>query len=180
MNERYGGGERYIAVDLDGTLAAHYWPQEPYHPYRIGTPIVPMVARVRAWLAAGEKVVIFTARVAPGGSAPGFEDDEYLVETIKQHIGDWTLEHIGVRLESTAIKSYHMKEWWDDRSIRVIADIGQPCCDQWEPLCESTITHGDTTFRCARKVHGPNEPPLAKMYVHWDALETTRWSTYSE
>ena len=51
----------WIGVDLDGTLARY----EQYEgPMSIGEPIPEMVDRVKAWLAAGREVRIFTARVS--------------------------------------------------------------------------------------------------------------------
>ena len=56
----------WIGVDLDGTLAEHYWPAKgDYDPTRIGDPIPMMVERVRGWLAEGREVRVFTARGGP-------------------------------------------------------------------------------------------------------------------
>lgn len=113
----------WIGVDLDGTLARHYWPEDgPYDPYRIGEPVVAMVQRVKNWLAEGIEVKIFTARVGP--CEPGFQD----VDRIHREIILWTKKHIGQALEATATKDYMMRELWDDRAVRVIQDIGQRCC----------------------------------------------------
>jgi hypothetical protein len=104
----------WIGVDLDGTLAEHYWPHKgPFDPTRIGEPIAPMVSRVRYWIGQGIEVRIFTARVGP--MQPGtFE------ETMEDNIGPvmiaiwaWTLEHIGVKINATCMKDYAMIELWD-------------------------------------------------------------------
>jgi hypothetical protein len=49
----------WIGVDLDGTLAMYNgWVDETH----IGEPVPAMALRVRAWLAKGHTVKIFTAR----------------------------------------------------------------------------------------------------------------------
>lgn len=101
-----------IAVDLDCTLARY----ESGMAQRgeIGAPIEPMVMRVKTWLNAGLQVVIFTARVSidPDGK-------------IAEQIGDWTEEHIGVRLHATCEKTFGMQEYWDDRAITVEKNTGK-------------------------------------------------------
>ena len=57
--------EGWIGVDLDGTLAEYLGWQGMGH---IGEPIAPMVERVKAWLAEGKDVRIFTARVCSSQS----------------------------------------------------------------------------------------------------------------
>jgi len=97
------------AVDLDGTLAQYDGDVED-----IGPPIPAMVERVKAWLAAGETVKIFTARMA--------HDPDGL---IKRKIQDWTEEHLGQRLEVTNAKDPGMTELWDDRAMRVERNTGE-------------------------------------------------------
>jgi hypothetical protein len=101
----------WIAVDLDGTLA-HYdrWRGVDH----IGEPIGPMVDRVKAWLATGQEVRIFTARVG------GTEDAVCRVAIV-----DWCVKHIGVELPITATKDLKMYELWDDRSICVERNTGR-------------------------------------------------------
>jgi hypothetical protein len=106
----------WIGVDLDGTLARHdRWVDELW----IGDPIQPMVSRVREWLSRGWTVKVFTARVC---SNPGLR--KLPVEVVAEAIGNWTLEHIGYRLEVTCEKDYAMVELWDDRAVQVIANTG--------------------------------------------------------
>jgi len=122
----------WIGCDLDGTLAEHYWSKPggaPYDELLIGKPIMPMVRRVRIWLAAGAEVRVFTARVGPHGSAPGFAVN---LAPIHRAINTWTKEHIGTALEATCTKDYHLIELWDDRAVRVIMDEGVPCCTHAE------------------------------------------------
>lgn len=100
----------WIGVDLDGTLA-HY---EGWNGGDIGKPIPAMVARVKAWLAAGISVRIVTARVS--------------VPLVGTHaaIEAWCVEHIGVALPVTCSKDYAMIELWDDRAVQVIPNTGEP------------------------------------------------------
>lgn len=104
----------WIAVDLDGTLA-HYTRMEPGR--SIGEPIAPMVARVKAWLADGIEVRIFTARASPS-----------LTDHDRFEIEEWCLKHLGRVLPITATKDYRMVELWDDRAVRVRKNQGEPCC----------------------------------------------------
>ena len=103
----------WIGVDLDGTLA-HYdeWEGIEY----IGEPIAPMVNRVKAWLADGIDVRIFTARV--GGSAD-------LAAAARRPIERWCLEHIGRILPITATKDFGLYQLWDDRAVQVECNTGR-------------------------------------------------------
>lgn len=109
----------WIGVDLDGTLA-HYdsWRGVDH----IGSPILPMVNRVKGWLAAGKTVKIFTARVH-GHGVPiiggGTQD-------IKTPIEKWCKEHLGTVLEITNVKDFGMIELWDDRAVQVEVNTGVP------------------------------------------------------
>jgi hypothetical protein len=99
-------------VDLDGTLAEYDGWQGATH---IGRPIPKMVERVKRWLAAGEQVKIFTARVCSNN--PGrFE--------ASQAIDVWCLEVFGQTLPQTAEKDYYMIDCWDDRCVQVVPNLG--------------------------------------------------------
>jgi hypothetical protein len=103
------GGSPWIGVDLDGTLARDLgsarWDE-------IGSPIEPMLMRVKRWLAEGHTVKIFTARA----SSPR------QVAAIKQ----W-LTGVGLPdLEVTNVKDLHMIELWDDRCVQVTTNLGEP------------------------------------------------------
>lgn len=103
----------WIGVDLDGTLAKYDgWVNETH----IGEPIAPMIERVKAWLADGIEVRVFTARVGPTN------DSFRTLDTIQ----DWTEKHIGQRLPVTCIKDFNMIELWDDRCVQVVANTGEP------------------------------------------------------
>ena len=114
----------WIGVDLDGTLA-HYdgWVSEVH----IGAPIPAMVSRVRAWLAKGVEVRIFTARVAEG--MLNNDGSVHEVAAVRKAIEQWTRTHVGLALPVTNLKDYDMVELWDDRCVRVVPNTGMPCCN---------------------------------------------------
>ena len=118
-------GQGWIGVDLDGTLA-HYDGWEGIDV--IGAPIPPMVERVKAWLAEGTEVRIFTARV----SGP-----TQLRQIATEAIEDWCREYIGQVLAVTATKDFGMYELWDDRAVQVECNTGRRMDSkpetQWTP-----------------------------------------------
>lgn len=99
----------WIGVDLDGTLA-HY---DGWHGVEhIGAPIPAMLARVKAWLAAGIEVRIVTARACETKAVPW--------------INEWCREHLGQALTVTTSKDFGMVELWDDRAVQVEMNTGMP------------------------------------------------------
>lgn len=128
MSNQTGG---WIGVDLDGTLAHYEGCRGTEH---IGLPLAPMLERVKAWLAAGKTVKIFTARMHGHGMpliGGGVEDARTPIE-------EWCRLHIGQVLEVTNVKDFGMIELWDDRAIQVESNTGipvAPCKDRkslWE------------------------------------------------
>jgi len=112
--------QRWIAVDLDGTLAEFGcdWP----HDYRlIGAPIPVMVARVKLWIEKGEDVRIFTARMDCWHPLKG----RIPARKVKAPIEAWCKKHLGKVLKITNRKDYWMKVLYDDRAIRVEQDTGR-------------------------------------------------------
>lgn len=99
----------WIGVDLDGTLA-HYdrWRGDRH----IGKPIPTMLARVHDWRAQGFQVKIFTARASVPELIPPIEK--------------WLKKHGLEGLPITNCKDMNMVELWDDRSVQVIANTGNP------------------------------------------------------
>lgn len=98
----------WIGVDLDGTLAE-------YHPGSfssdsVGKPIPLMVERVKAWLAEGKEVRIFTARADEPENLPA--------------VDAWVRKHIGQPLKITNVKDMGMVELWDDRAVQVVRNEG--------------------------------------------------------
>ena len=113
----------WIGVDLDGTLA-HYdgWVGATH----IGEPVPKMVARVKAWLAEGRMVKVFTARVAT--------IDHVVREEITRAVGDWCLVHVGFPLPVTCVKDFGMVELWDDRCVQVVPNTGEAIVYQGEEI----------------------------------------------
>lgn len=112
-----------IYVDFDATLAKY----DGWNNGKLGDPIPAMVEKVKAALARGETVKIFTARVCvmPSRSeTSGLEATAMFAMEQQQLISDWSLEHIGERLEVTAIKGFDATEFWDDRARQVIPNTG--------------------------------------------------------
>jgi hypothetical protein len=102
-------------VDLDGTLATYY--DGEYEPGKIGDSIPLMFERVRAWLAAGERVDVFTARVHP---SHGPEEVDESMTAIKE----WFKENFGVDPIVTCQKDPKWEDHWDDKAVRVVRDKG--------------------------------------------------------
>ena len=105
---RYGGSP-WIGVDLDGTLARDLGRAGED---KIGSPIEPMLVRVKKWIAEGQTVKIFTARA----SSPR------QVLMIKK----WLASHRLPDLEVTNVKDLRMIELWDDRCVQVATNSGEP------------------------------------------------------
>lgn len=105
---RYGGSP-WIGVDLDGTLAHDLGNRSLDE---IGSPIKPMLNRVKKWLAEGKTVKIFTARA----SAPR------QIAVVKK----WLVQHGLPDLEVTNAKDLRMIELWDDRCVQVMTNSGEP------------------------------------------------------
>lgn len=99
----------WVGVDLDGTLAEY----DRWNGGLIGKPIPAMVERVKAMLAKGVDVRIFTARVT-----------EPLHTSTRDAIEAWCLEHLGKRLPVTNVKDFAMIALFDDRAIAVQKNTG--------------------------------------------------------
>ncbi len=121
----------WIGVDLDGTLAEY----DGWHvDGSIGKPIPAMVERVKAWIAEGKDVRIFTARVWPIGTVvfesqfPGHHEfDNRLHQAAEQQlkIQAWCEQHLGVILPVTCVKDYDMIVLYDDRAVQVELNTGR-------------------------------------------------------
>lgn len=138
----------WIGIDLDATLA-HWGTKDPHTSYVhydvlvIGPPILKMVERVKALIAEGKDVRIFTARIGPvteedarhqidkaiERGIPGFERETQVpmsdwMTYQKRMIADWCREHLGQELPITCVKDFHMWELWDDRCKQVSPNQG--------------------------------------------------------
>lgn len=99
----------WIGVDLDGTLA-HYDKWQGHE--HIGDPIPVMLDRVKAWIADGKLVKIFTARAN---------------DPLSKICVELWLKEVGLpELEITATKDHSMIQLWDDRCVQVEKNTGIP------------------------------------------------------
>ena len=130
---RYGGSP-WIGVDLDGTLArdlgSSRWDQ-------IGSPIEPMLNRVKRWIAEGRTVKIFTARA----SSPR------QVMAVKEWLASCGLPD----LEVTNVKDLQMIELWDDRCVQVTTNLGEPIAKKagsshWKPAATRSAGRWEAPF----------------------------------
>lgn len=110
-------GRKFIAVDLDGTLAIYDKTDNRTGRTFIGEPIPAMVARVKDWLAQGHVVCIFTSRVAEPSRADHFD--------VLARIHAWCEQHIGERLMVTAIKQPYFSAYYDNEAIQVRTNTGE-------------------------------------------------------
>lgn len=99
-------GRKFLAVDLDGTLAEYDRWRGSEH---IGEPIAPVVAMVKARMAKGDVVCIWTARVC---------DPDTPARTYAT-IHQWCEKHLGERLFVTATKFRYFHEFWDAKCVRI-------------------------------------------------------------
>jgi hypothetical protein len=135
MNLRPGD---HVLVDLDKTLAHFDHWRGPEH---IGEPVPAMLARVKAWRAAGIEVRIFTSRVSLGD-----DPRERRIEVARSTwaIERWCLQHLGEVLPITCEKSYQCAAIYDDRAFQVVANEGRiatPCA-----VCGACGVCGDFHF----------------------------------
>lgn len=116
----------WIGVDFDGTLATYDTWKGP-EAVHLGEPIVPMVERVKRWLAEGREVRIFTARVGECGETnpEGDTDDKGFADGQRANIQAWCMRHVGQALRVTATKDFGMIELWDDRAVQVRMNTGE-------------------------------------------------------
>lgn len=103
MKRQFHNG--WVGVDLDGTLAYYDTFKGVDH---IGTPIKPMVEKVKGWLQDGYEVKILTARKPSA--------------TIRK----WCKENIGQVLPITNSKDEFMVALYDDRAVGVERNTGKP------------------------------------------------------
>jgi hypothetical protein len=108
----------WIGVDLDGTLAKSVKVKTGTE---IGAPIRAMVQLVKWWLAHGEDVRIFTARVNPNHH----EGD---IVHLRRAIEAWCQRHLGQTLPVTYEKDWDMVLLLDDRARQVEHDTGRVIC----------------------------------------------------
>lgn len=105
----------WIGYDLDGSLATYtVWEG----PESIGDPIPTSINRVKALLASGQTVKIFTARVCS-------KQPPDIKAKAEAAIKAWCKKHIGQELDVTAEKDWEMIEHYDDRAISIEYNTGK-------------------------------------------------------
>jgi hypothetical protein len=110
--------QRVIACDLDGTLALY---DQFKGPAIIDGPVPEMVQKVKAALAAGDEVWIFTARVNPKDeSQQSYLDAMAAMDAISL----FCYQQIGVNLPVTHEKLTRFTDFWDDRAKQVYPNTG--------------------------------------------------------
>lgn len=102
-------------VDLDGTLAFYDGWKGPEY---IGEPIPLMVKRVQNFLADGDQVVVFTARM---NSNDSYGEQDF--DKVRRNIEEWCLLHVGQQLAVTNQKG-SMQDLYDDRAFRIVRNTG--------------------------------------------------------
>ena len=114
--------KRCIAVDLDQTLAEYEQGDiDKYGPTHIGAPIPDMVKKVKAEIANGSEVFIFSARAnAASDSFKDQMDATIAVPTIM----NWCKKHLGTVLPIAHRKLRVFDEIWDDRARQVLENTG--------------------------------------------------------
>jgi len=126
----------WIGVDLDCTLAVYDGWKGPYH---IGEPIPAMVERVKAWLAAGREVRIFTARVTE--RVTNRDGTPHDIVKVRQVIDEFCMAQFNRTLPITNIKTWDMMELWDDRCVQVRPNTGVSLADELEAIRNAEAPH---------------------------------------
>jgi hypothetical protein len=103
--------QRWVGVDLDGTLARDDAEGQLLPPYPLGEPIPEMIALVRSLIEAGVTVKIFSARACEPESIP--------------IIQDWAETHGLGRLPVTNQKDFDLIRYYDDRAIQIVPNQGK-------------------------------------------------------
>jgi 16S rRNA C967 or C1407 C5-methylase (RsmB/RsmF family) len=103
-------------VDLDRTLAHFDVWEGPTH---IGEPIPEMLKKVKTWLANGDKITIFTARISPDSRYTKLADVEAATKAVKK----WCVKHLGQELGVTCQKTM-FDVLLDDRAEHIDANTG--------------------------------------------------------
>jgi len=101
-------GRKVIAVDFDKTLAHYNGEGHDFY-----GPPTGLVEDVKAALAAGHQVKIFTARMSHDNA-----------DEAREKFGDWSEKHVGRRLDATHEKTSDIDEIWDDKAKEVLPNTG--------------------------------------------------------
>lgn len=139
----------WIGVDLDGTLAKSMKSQAAED---IGVPINRMVKQVKQWLADGQEVRIFTARVNPYHRR---------IEALRARraIEAWSKRYLGQVLPITHEKDWDMVLLFDDRARQVERNTGRivSSCSSKNLSTHRTGFEGSNSSNAVGRV-GTDEP----------------------
>lgn len=108
----HGHSKKWLAVDLDGTLAYYDGWKGIGH---IGDPIKSVADALHIRKKSGWGIAIFTARVS---------DPSEAIEAERQ-IWAWLAKHHIDVDGITCVKHKHFVEFWDDRAVQVIKNTGE-------------------------------------------------------
>ena len=122
----------WIGVDFDRTLAVFDKWRGPAH---CGAPIQPMLERVKAWLAEGREVRIFTQRLAPFATIIRTEKDLEAL-TIKEErelaavqsvlaIRAWSYKHLGRYLPITNVIDFSFNCLYSTDVVAIKPNTGE-------------------------------------------------------
>lgn len=108
------------AVDFDKTLAYY---ESKWKARKIGPAIPEMVEQVKKWLAQGDKVTIFTARISQL-----YDPDEAQFNDVYEQIAmirDFCKENGLPELPITAVKKKEFTHFYDDKAFHVVPNKGR-------------------------------------------------------
>lgn len=129
------------AFDFDGVLAEFNGWKGIQH---TGKPIPGMVDRVKALLAAGNRVIVFTARLTPGTDFGTVDPVE-----AKKVIEEWCQNHIGQTLEVTSTKG-GFDILFDDIAVQVDRNTGKTIQEEIADMIKEAIedSQSDGEYYC--------------------------------
>lgn len=108
------------AVDFDKTLAYY---ESKWKARKVGPAIPEMVDQVKKWLAQGDKVTIFTARISQL-----YDPDEARINDVAAQIDmirTFCKENGLPELPITAVKKKEFTHFYDDKAFHVIPNKGR-------------------------------------------------------
>jgi len=112
--------QKWVGFDLDGTLAMYDGWKGDQH---IGEPIAEVVSIAKELHSKGQRIKIFTARVAQNSWGKAS------LEQIEGAIWKWCDKHLGFRPEITCEKDRWMLDFYDDRCNQVLKNRGKLLTD---------------------------------------------------
>jgi hypothetical protein len=112
----------WVGFDLDRTLA-HY--TEWLGIGNIGAPVPAMAAHVKAWIAEGRDVRIFTARISIPEDTSKRAERELEAAVNLAAVRLWCFKHLGKVLPVTCVKDYKCDAIYDDIAVQIVPNEGR-------------------------------------------------------